>query len=672
MYARQRLWAFFEALYSQELKTESPRATNPSWIKTPLLGHQQAALQAAHNLEKAKIEGIEVPPVPGEPAGGRFFTSHGILGDHVGSGKSLTALALAKAPAPPSEYMEYVGRGAGTYGDGRDTGLLRKRSQLTLSVSGVTLKPVSTCLFIVPHALISQWESYVEHDTTLKAKFIKRRNDATDVTFMQTIENYDAIFVSATMYNSLRTAHNISGVLWKRLFIDEADSISISTGHDELNACFYWFITASWLNLVFAYGASFNVSYSFAPLAETPAEVQARVRKMLAGGSYLTIPGVRHVNIVRRTCACLSSDGIYGAGLTAAAYQSSRLIIHSAEDFIRTSFSNPKIIRKQIVCLTPANIRVLDSFISPDMMERLNAGDVHGALEMLGMSAHTESEITEAVTASLKKDLDNAKKTYEFKKTMDYSTEQAKVKALEACEQKIASIESRISAIQDRIKKSAEQTCPICYAEVNNAAITPCCQQLFCFPCLCESLKRVAACPLCRERITDMKTIRVIGEAASKPVEPEAPANKVLHKKETFLNYVRANKKARILMFSGYDASFGSVEEEMRKEEIKFATLNGSQARINKLLREFKDGKYNVLFLNARNMGAGLNIDCATHVVLYHKMSADLEEQIVGRAVRLGRTADLEVVHLLHENEIGTVSNTAAAAAAVPGTITHV
>jgi SNF2 family DNA or RNA helicase len=112
-----------------------------------------------------------------------------------------------------------------------------------------------------------------------------------------------------------------------------------------------------------------------------------------------------------------------------------------------------------------------------------------------------------------------------------------------------------------------------------------------------------------------------------------------------------AHKEARILMFSNYDASFDQVVSQLAAAGFKTATVNGSQARISKLMRDFREGKYNVLFLNARNMGAGLNIESATHIVLYHKMSMELENQIVGRAVRLGRTADLEVVHLLHENE---------------------
>ena len=105
-------------------------------------------------------------------------------------------------------------------------------------------------------------------------------------------------------------------------------------------------------------------------------------------------------------------------------------------------------------------------------------------------------------------------------------------------------------------------------------------------------------------------------------------------------------------MFSGYDGTFSGLDEQLKSESIPYALLSGSQARIAKLLNEFEAGKHNVLFLNARNMGAGLNIDSASHVVLFHRMSPELESQIIGRALRLGRRTPLDVVHLLHDNEL--------------------
>ena len=647
--SRRKLWSFFEALYSQELDENSAKAVTPSWLKTPLLLHQQSALAAALRLESAKTNGLEVDAIAGEPVGGKLYTSYGILGDRVGSGKSLTALSLVKMPPPSSLYNEYIIRGNSILGDGRDVGLLRVKDQTTVA-TGLKLKSLSTSLFIIPHALMGQWEAYVANDTTLKCCFVKKRKDAESPTLLDNIEQYDALFISSTMWSAFRTIHHPRNILWRRVFIDEADSIAITTDWDDVNGLFYWFISASWLNLVFAGGAYFNVLSAYTPPEETPPYVIERVKK-LQNNHYLQIPGCRHVNVVRRMCGISANHST--VAINAAVSQSARLIVHSSEDYIKTSFTMPTTTTRKIICATPTNIRVLDSFISREMMERLNAGDVAGALESLGMNSYTEADITDAVTAAIQKELHNAKVTYEYKKTLEYSTESLKQKAIEAQEQKIASIESRISAIQERLKRAKEQTCPICYCDLTNPSVTPCCQQLFCFACLCESLKRVASCPLCRARIENIKDIKVLGEAPAQaqPQEASKP-NQLLNKNDSFVKFMKENPTARVLMFSSYDASFTKLEDSLDDANIKYSMLNGSQLRIAKLLREFKSGKYNVLFLNARNMGAGLNIESATHVMLFHRMSSELENQIIGRANRLGRTNPLEVVYLIHENEL--------------------
>lgn len=644
--ARRRLWHFFEALYSQQLNETCPREPTPPWIKTPLLPHQQSLLAAAQALEATKLEGKPVGPVPGEPDGGRLFASYGILGDRVGSGKSLTALALCKTPAPASNYVQFIVRN-GNYSDARDVRLIRTKNQLT--EDGLTMTCLNTCLFLIPHALMSQWESYVSNDTHLNALFIKKRQEATADDLLATIQRHDAVFVSSTMWGSFSNHLPINTLIWKRVFIDEADTIGINADN-SLHALFYWFISASWLNLVFANGAFFNINNTYTPLPETPPWVIERVSK-LQGANYICIPGCRHMNIVRRMCGVTSSGSTLF--INPAGSQSVHLILQNSNEYILSSFETPSVSHTNIMCATPANIRVLDTFITPEMMERLNAGDLEGALESIGMSAHSTSEITDAVTSSLKRDLENARRTYEYKKGMEYTSEQLKTKALETCETRIASLESRISAITDRIEKAKEQTCPICYCDVQNPSVTPCCQQLFCFPCLCESLKRVAACPLCRTRIGDLKEIQVVGASSDKSAAKQEAKPEKLHKKEAFIKFVKDNPTAKILLFSGYDATFSGLETRLTDENINHATVNGSNARINKLLREFNSGKYNVLFLNARNMGTGLNIERATHVVLFHRMAAELETQIIGRAMRLGRKDPLTVVHLLHDTEMG-------------------
>ena len=80
-------------------------------------------------------------------------------------------------------------------------------------------------------------------------------------------------------------------------------------------------------------------------------------------------------------------------------------------------------------------------------------------------------------------------------------------------------------------------------------------------------------------------------------------------------------------------------------------TAKGSGATINKTIENFEKGKIQVLFLNSRELGTGLNLVSATDIILYHALTPSLENQVVGRALRMGRTAPLTVHKLLHEGE---------------------
>jgi SNF2 family DNA or RNA helicase len=307
----------------------------------------------------------------------------------------------------------------------------------------------------------------------------------------------------------------------------------------------------------------------------------------------------------------------------------------------------PAVRHTSLICEAPAELRITDASISPDMVERIHAGDLDGVIQMLGVEMHSITTLHEALTTSLKKEVEQAIRIYEFKKTLDYSSEDAKRKSFETCEKKIASLQSRITAIEDRLKLT--ETCPICCGEPTKPALTPCCQNVFCFGCICQSLSRSSNCPLCRSRINSAKELHVIGDESAAAAEPPVPKKT---KNEALCTFLKENPTARVLMFSGYDATFTALHEILNKASISHAVVHGSNAHINKLLKEFETGKYRVLFLNANNMGAGLNICAATHVVLYHRMNMALEYQIIGRAYRLGRTEPLDVVHLLHSDEI--------------------
>ena len=67
--------------------------------------------------------------------------------------------------------------------------------------------------------------------------------------------------------------------------------------------------------------------------------------------------------------------------------------------------------------------------------------------------------------------------------------------------------------------------------------------------------------------------------------------------------------------------------------------------------RKFRDKEYRVLLLNASCFGAGLNLQFTDEVYIFHRMSVDLEYQVIGRAQRMGRTSALNIHYMCYENE---------------------
>ena len=58
------------------------------------------------------------------------------------------------------------------------------------------------------------------------------------------------------------------------------------------------------------------------------------------------------------------------------------------------------------------------------------------------------------------------------------------------------------------------------------------------------------------------------------------------------------------------------------------------------------------LLVNATVYGCGLDLSSATDIVLFQRMHTELENQLTGRAHRIGRTHELNVYRILHKNEL--------------------
>jgi len=622
----QKFTTYIEGVFNNELTEESPKIDeNPIYIKPQLYTHQKALLAAAMNLEDKKFEGIKC----GDNS--NLYTNFGILADRVGSGKSLVALSLVKHTLPDEREIRTTHRG-------------KDISMIKYVVPNTKNRRVKAALFIIPHSLMGQWEEYVTRDTTLNVMFCRRKKEACDPTLVNFIDSVDAIFISSTMYKFFDENLKPSQYHWSRIFIDEADSIQAPI-YLELAANFIWLITASFLNIAFPTGIYSRINGSsqsyFSPNQLKP-ETLEKIRKV--SGDEFRVDGI-YSNAPLIKTLIGTTDIVKNSDL-----QSWRIILRNSDTFIDQSFEMPPITKRNIICKSTTNITILESLVPGEVMEMLHAGDVKSALQALGVKDETPTSIIDSLTRTLHRELEQTRKRLEFYKTQDYSSEIAKQKSLESQEQKIASLISRIETIENRIKDINVTNCPVCYGDISTPTLTPCCKNLFCFECICESLKTQPSCPLCRVPVTSASDLQVISATniISTSDETEKPKTKI----EEFIQFIEKNPTAKILLFSGYDASFFQIMNELSRRSITFSAINGSTARVSKILSEFQNGNYRVLMLNSKHVGSGLNIVSATDVFLFHKMNSEMEKQIIGRAYRMGRTAPLTVHYLLHKSEI--------------------
>jgi hypothetical protein len=636
---------YIMAAVSSHLTEASPQAEQPASVKAALRPHQLSLLAAAKNLEaKASISHVDLQSP-------QLLTRYGVLADRVGSGKSLVALSLVREP--PVEHAQFTvkeGGSARLIGLKHMPAVQKFRTEwadlsgnaLMNAVFGIGSSSASSkfhsdvSLFIVPHNVIQQWESYINDQTTLRARIIKRTKDCDHerAGFFADILTAELVVVSCTMLRKFVLAMTAGGipfssVVWSRVFIDEADTLAFTLRPMDIYARFMWFITGSWLNMLFPTGLYIHTVQALPP----------NVRALIGDG------GIAGASSRYNVVAWSLADTREG--------QFATLILRNTDAWIDSSLQRPSIIHDTIMCKAPANLGVLRDFISAAAMEALHAGDTEGALAALGLKAASKETLAQRVTESLRGDLIQAEKILAFKRDIEYSSAAAKVAAIEKAEGKVTRIRTQLTTLESRLASLAQELCPICYDTPRTTTLTPCCRQAFCLSCLCECITGKPSCPMCRAAIPSVKELLVIGEEAEVVDQGENSAVDTHPTKGAALLQLLSSSTAdqRFLVFSAHEASFKGLREVLAARDIRCEMLQGSAARVERLRAQFRDGSIRVLCMNARHVGAGINLEAATHVVLYHRMNMELERQVIGRAVRFERATDLRVVHLTHDEE---------------------
>jgi len=439
-----------------------------------------------------------------------------------------------------------------------------------------------TTLVLMSQSIIGQWVQELDK-SKLKYICIKTKQDLTELQ----AEDYDVVLVIPSMYNKLISVY--SNCAWRRFIFDEPGNLKVS-GMLGVTAGFYWFMSA------------------------TPQNIYHHHYRCSKGTFMRDIVGTSYTDF----------DNILES-----------ITIKNHPDFIKMSFKMPETFHHYHKCYQPI-YNIIHNFVSSHIKNMIEAGNIEGAILELG--GNKTSNIVELIMEKKKNELleiDAKIQLYTVR------NDEEKIKELQI---KKSKINIQIKELDEKFKTMLSSPCNICYEDLKDPVLEFNCQNLFCGECLLKWLQNKNSCPLCRISI-DSKDLIYINNKEEHDIIIEKK-DKTITKPEKIIEIIQNNKEGKFLIFSDHDGSFNSINQILKEYDITCVQIRGNVRTTESNLNSFKHGNTQVIFLNSRYNGAGLNLQESTDIILYHEMNFNTETQIIGRANRIGRQIPLNVHHL--------------------------
>lgn len=585
------------------LTENDEKICQPEHIDIKLLDHQRTIIYKMKEIEESGI--IKVNKIIGDHINININTNIGILGDKVGAGKTLTTISLISMNKKLKDRNMHV------------------KGDLHFSLTYEMNKKKLDCnLIVVPQKILHQWKNTFKHCKNLNVltleknkdingiikKIIKNNNSKlyeTEELIEENIINYDVILIGENIFKKIWNI--LRQYKWNRIFIDEADTIK-NMYYNLFQTNFIWLITGTPEG--FKYRKSISICKIF-----------------------------KHYYYKR----------IY-----------EYFIIKNDSDYIDQSIKLPHPIKFEIKCITPKELLIIKDLIPSNILQMINAGNSEEAIKALNFNVDTNDNILQVITKNIKDSITNKqieleaeqKKVYPlyFKKEHDHR--------IKIIENSLLKLETKYEDIKKKIYELNNEYCPICMSNFINPVIVDCCNNCFCFDCLAVSLGTLHnnKCVYCRQLISK-SNIHIISDNNNIINKNIINKNNMKEKMDVLIDIITNRPNGSIMIFANYADTFNKIEVKLKELSINYHILKGQSLTVQNHIDDFKNKKVKVLMLNAQYFGAGMNLEMTTDLIIYHRFNTEMEEQIIGRAQRYGRTTPLNVYYLLHENESNIVNN---------------
>jgi len=399
-------------------------------------------------------------------------------------------------------------------------------------------------------------------------------------------EECDVVLVTPSMYNSLIISHK--GYAWKRFIFEEPGHLRVS-GMKEVHAGFYWFVTA------------------------TP----------------------NSITVNHRNCRNSFMREIVGNSWWDFETQFDGMIFRNDPAFVTSSFNMPPTSYEYHECYNPV-LNSIRGFVTDSIKNMIEAGNIEGAITALG--GGKTGNIIDLVKQKKLEELEEIEA-----KIRIYTIRNDEDRLNEWTERKTR-INSQIQELDGKLREMLQGSCHICLEPLTEPVMEPGCQNLFCGQCLLTWLTSHSSCPLCRTTVDTKELIYI--ETNEETNEETKEETRTMTKLEKIVDIINNNKHGKFIIFSAFDNTFTPICKALVENNISFTQIKGTIGSRQKSLNEFKNGETTVIFLNTNFNGAGINLQEATDIILYHEMTTNTQTQILGRAIRIGRTKSLKVHYL--------------------------
>ena len=631
---------------------DSPRATQPDNLSVKLFPHQLAMVKASHDLEsgvnivegETAIDDLSRYWIEDEPKkvdGYTFKTKIGVIADLVGSGKTFITMGIVNTPFKQQLQKEDVHR------------MFRSNYwELTTTNKSVDSNP-SMDVIVVPKSLFVQWEKTLTKHAEFQFESVKSKLDLKrlhgqfppkliQVDGDETRFSWDClarrrrcILISCNQFtNTIMNAETANDrVEIDRLFYDEADMIKMGGFqnqpqfdyiHQIATIKFTWLVSSTIESIVNCHRYRKNSSQY--ELFKNVTMLPSAIRK--------------------------------------------HILLRSNDRFIQESFKIPQPIIETILCRNPRMANLLHGVVDRNVMNAINAGDLNSALTTYGGHQVADDDaLIAGITAGMEERCEVCRSHIEavqnYVNLLERSDNHRRDEQIAVQRSRLTRYKNELKSTQERIKTIQERltgtdtSCPICLdPEMDNKTVLKCCQNAMCFGCFAHSISIKSACPLCRAPIRSRDDAIIVSGNTDKSGACKEPVLKQKEEalKELLNNIIERDDRStkKILLYSEY--SFHHMFDAVQQLGITPTMFGGTVKQFDRVLTKFKKSLQNeCLMLNAQSSGAGLNIQEATDIVLYHNMSEDITLQVMGRAQRFGRKGQLRIWRMANEKEAESI-----------------